>query len=202
MFDNRIGYVCISNNCWWVDPFLAVIHSFCSIIPQIYSSLVLYHTSMFSSDMIVDGIVVELTCSSESLVLSRDMSHGSVLFQIQILSGCASNIFLTLVVGQIWYLVNLDMLCPKNTFLVLGAGQICCLVNLNMLDPKNTFLPLEWVHTLCNCLMNLRNPTVIKSYSGDWPRVFSVLVVLSHQIKSSSIMDFFVCNEFIPLMGS
>ena len=35
VFDNRIDYVCICNNCWWVDPFLVVVHSFCSIVPQI-----------------------------------------------------------------------------------------------------------------------------------------------------------------------
>ena len=105
-----------------------------------YSPLVLYLILSFSSDMIVVfvatesgvalefsisiyvGVVVELTCSLESLVSFRDTSHGSVLFQIQSLSGCASSNFSTLVVGQIWCLVNLDMLDPKNTFLFLGAG--------------------------------------------------------------------------------
>ena len=82
------------------------------------------------------GVVVELTGSSELLVLSRDSSHGSVLFQIQSLSGCALSNFLTLVVGRILYLVNLDMLDPKNTFLILVAGQIFCLVDLDMLNPK------------------------------------------------------------------
>ena len=90
-----------------------------------YSSLVSYHTLLFSSNMIVDGVVVKLTCSLESLVSSRDTLHGSVLFQIQSSSGCASNNFLTLVVGRTWCSVNLDRLDPKNTFLILGAGRIC-----------------------------------------------------------------------------
>ena len=101
-----------------------------------------------------------------------------------------SSKFSTLVTGQIWCLVNLDMLDAKNTVLLLDAGQIWCLVNLDMINPKNTFLPLEWVHTLHNCMINLRNPPAITSYSGDWPRVNSSLVVSLHWFKMSSIMDF------------
>ena len=83
------------------------------------------------------AVIVELTGTSESLVLSRDTSHGSVFFHIQSSSGCASSIFLTLVVGLTWYSVDIDMLDPKNTFLLLGTGRICCLVNLDMLHPKH-----------------------------------------------------------------
>ena len=35
MFDNKIGYVCNSNNCWWVDSSLVVVHGFCNIVPRI-----------------------------------------------------------------------------------------------------------------------------------------------------------------------
>ena len=148
--------------------------------------------------------IVELTGSSDSLVLSRDTSHGFVFFYTQSLSGCASSMFLTLVVGQTWCLVNIDMLDPKNAFLLLDAGRICCSVNLDMIDPENTFLSLEWVHTLRSCLINLRSPPVITSYSGDWPRVISpLLVVSSHWLKMTSIMDgFLVYNVLFPLMGS
>ena len=75
-------------------------------------------------------------------------------------------------------------------FSTLVAGRIWCLVNLDILDPKNTSLPLEWVHTLRNCLMNLRNPPAITLYSGDWPRVISSLVASSHWSRMSSITDF------------
>ena len=113
-------------------------------------SLVALELLLISIDI---GVVVDLagpfitsmlTGPSESLILFRDTSHGSVLSQIQSLSGCVASNFLTLVAGRIW-----------------------CLVNLDMLDPKNTSLPLEWAHTLRNCLMNLRNPPAITSYSGD-----------------------------------
>ena len=40
-----------------------------------------------------------LTGPSVSLVLSRDKSHGSVLFQIISSSGCAASNYLTLVTG-------------------------------------------------------------------------------------------------------
>ena len=168
---------------------------------KLYSLLVLYHVSSFFYDMIVVvvateswialelilifidiGVVVELTGPLKLLVLYRDMSHGSVLFQIQALSGCVVSKFSTLVAGQIWCSVNLDMLEQKNMFLLLGAGQIFCSVNLDMLN--------EWVHTSRNYLMNLRNPPAITSYSGDWLKVISSLVVSSHWFKMSSIMDF------------
>ena len=55
-----------------------------------------------SSISIDIGVVVELTDSSESLVTSRDTSHGSVLFKIQPSSRCTSSNLLTLIVGQIW----------------------------------------------------------------------------------------------------
>ena len=83
-----------------------------------YSSLVSYHILSFPSSIIVVvvateswvalelfsiwldvGAVVQLTGSSESLVLSRDMSHGSVLFQIISLSGCAASNCSTFVAG-------------------------------------------------------------------------------------------------------
>ena len=52
-------------------------------------------------------VIVELTGSSESLVLFRDTSHRSVFFHIQSSSGCASSIVLTLVVGQTWCSVKI-----------------------------------------------------------------------------------------------
>ena len=85
--------------------------------------------------------------------------------------------------------MNIDMLDLKNTFLLLDAGRIWCLVNLDMLDLKNTFLPLKWVRTLHNYLMNLRNPPAITLYSSVWPRVISSLLVSSHWLKMSAIMD-------------
>ena len=118
MFDNRIGYVFISDNCWWVNPFLGVVHDFCSIVLRIIFLIGMYHISLFSSNMIIVvvateswvalelflisidvGVVAELTGSLELLVLSIDTSDGSVLFQIQSLSGCASSNFLTLIAG-------------------------------------------------------------------------------------------------------
>ena len=74
--------------------------------------------SKLSSILIDVGVVVELAGSLELLVLSRDTSHGSVLFQTQSSSGYASGNFLTLVVGRIWCLVNLDMLDPKTCFCI------------------------------------------------------------------------------------
>ena len=118
-----------------------------------YSSLTSYHVALSSIAMgvvvvatessamlalwsisIDIGVVVVLTGSfvtsmlpgpSVSLVLPRDTSHWSMLFQIISLSRCAASNSSTLVAGQIW-----------------------CLVILVMMDPKNTFLPLELVHTL------------------------------------------------------
>ena len=94
-----------------------------------YSSLVSYHVLSVSSDTSVVvvvaescaalmllsnsidiGVIVVLTGSfvtsiltglSVSLVLSRDTSHGSVLFQILSSFGCAASNPLTLVVGHI-----------------------------------------------------------------------------------------------------
>ena len=40
------------------------------------------------------------------------------------------------------------------------------------------FLSLQGIHTLQNCLMNLRSPPVITSSPGNWSRVISPLVVL------------------------
>ena len=82
------------------------------------------------------------------------------------------------------------MLDPKNTLLRLAGGQTCCSVILNMVEPKKTFLFLEGLHTLCNRLMNSRSPPVIVLYPDDWLRVISSLVVLSHWLKMSAIMDF------------
>ena len=94
-----------------------------------YSSLASYHVSSSSIDMGVVAVVTEsgatlvfvlilidigvvvtligsfvtsmLTEPLVSLILSRDTSHGSVLFQILSLSGCAASNSLTLVAGQI-----------------------------------------------------------------------------------------------------
>ena len=135
-----------------------------------------------SSSLLIDVVVVlVLTGSSDSLVLSRDMLHGSMLFRIQLLSGF---------VGRMWILVNLDMLDPKNTFLLLGGGRTCCSVIIDMVKPKYMFLSLEGIHILCNCLMNLRSLPFITSYPADWPRVISSLVVSSHRLKISAIKNF------------
>ena len=102
MFDKRIGYNCISNNSCWADSFLVVVHGFCSIVPCIIFLIGIEPCLLFSSDMVVVvvateswvalkffsilidvGVVVELTGLLESLVLSRNASHGLVLFQIQ-----------------------------------------------------------------------------------------------------------------------
>ena len=82
------------------------------------------------------------------------------------------------------------MLDPKNTFLRLAGGQTCCSVILDMVESKKIFLFLEGLHPLCNRLMNSRSPPVIASYPDDWLRVISSLVVLSHQLKMSAIIDF------------
>ena len=103
-------------------------------------------------------VVVEFIGSSESLVLSRDTSHGSVLFQIQSLSVCVGSKFLTLVPGQIRCLVNLDILDPKNMFLLLDVSQIWCSVNLDMLDPKNMFLFLDADQIWCLVNLDMLNP--------------------------------------------
>ena len=151
-----------------------------------------------SSSLLIDVVViVVLTCSSDSLVLSRDTLHGLVFFHIQSSSGWASSNFLTLVVGWMWCLVNLHMLDPKNTFLLLGGGQTCCSVIIDIVEQKNMFLSLEWIHTLCNCLMNLRSPPVITLYPGNWPRVISFITSAKYAPLWIS-----VCNMFILFMGS
>ena len=60
-----------------------------------------------------------LTGPSVSLVLSRDTSHGSVLFQILLSSGCAASNSLTLVNGRIWCSMILVILDPKYVSLPL-----------------------------------------------------------------------------------
>ena len=40
--------------------------------------------------------------------------------------------------------------------------------------------------------MILRSPPVIASYPDDWPTVISSLVVSSHWLKMSAIMDFYL----------
>ena len=195
MFVNRIGFIRISENSWWVSPFLVVVHGLCSIVPRIIFFIGIIPCFVFSIDMgvvvvatescatlvllsisIDIGVVVVLTNSfvtsmmtgpSVSLLLSRDTSHGSVLFQILSLSGCAASNYLTLVPGRIWYSVVLVML-----------------------DPKHISLSLELVHTLIIFLMNLRIPPVVIFYYSDWPRVISFIVASSHQSRMSSITYF------------
>ena len=66
---------------------------------------------------------------------------------------------------------------------------------------KKYVLALEGIHTLRNCLMNLRSPPVITSYPGNWPRVIfpSSFITLAQNEHHSG---FLVCNVFIPYMGS
>ena len=69
-----------------------------------------YATFMLLSSLIDVGVIVAvadsfvtsmLAGSLVSHVLSRDTSHGSVLFQIISLTGCTANNCLTFVAGQI-----------------------------------------------------------------------------------------------------
>ena len=119
-----------------------------------YYSLVLYQVSLFSSDMevavapndscvmlelsslLIDVVViVVLTGSSDSLVSSRDMLHGSVIFRIQSSLGC---------VGRMWISVILDMLNSKKYILVFSW-------RLNML-----FSDLRYGRTIENFLVSRR----------------------------------------------
>ena len=110
MFINRFGFSRISKNNWWINPFLVVVYDlydlvswiifFIGIIPCLSSFIGIdvivmvtesCATFMLLSILIGIGVIVVMIDSSVtsmlarslvSLVLSRDMSHGSVLFQI------------------------------------------------------------------------------------------------------------------------